>query len=187
MWTNRIKVLICIPLAAMTLFAAGCTRRPASDGASGTPSGTAASSEAPSTQPSSTQVSGHPIASRTTRWGDAKVRLEVYAIRPSGGLLVLDFGLHNLGSHPVGVGSMFSRDHVHEDASGVYLYDPAHRTEHWPAKSGGTCVCSTDLGGADPGQVMLMSATYSPPPAGVHHLDVHVPSIGVLRDVPIGN
>lgn len=150
---------------------------------------TVAASTPASVSPSETAGTPAPsrtVASRTKPFGGGRARLEVYGLRRSGGLLVLDFGLRNLGDRLLPIEDAFGKGKARPDVSGVYLYDARNRVEHYPATSGGSCVCTTGLEGVAAGQVQPLSATYSPPPAGVHELDVHVPGFGDLNDVPIG-
>lgn len=117
------------------------------------------------------------------------VTFVVFSLDRKSDLVVLDFGARNDGRRDFGVGRLLSRNGARYDVGGVYLDDTVHHMSYRPARSGGECVCSTGLDGfaVGPGEVQYLSATFAAPPADVHHVDVHLPSVGVLRDVPIGS
>lgn len=179
--------------AVSTVTLAGCTPR-GDDQATGEPTSATTTSAAtsPVASPSDTEATGTtPAPSRTVatkeREGDGvHLRLEIYALDRSGETAVLDFGVRNLGSEEIVLDKALSKDGKTDDVSGVYLYESAARLQHWPATVDGECVCSTDLGVVAPGQVQFLSATYSPPEDGVDTVDVHVPTVGKLADVPVG-
>lgn len=111
--------------------------------------------------------------------------MEVYDLRRSGDLVVLDFAIRNLGDAPLGIGPSLSRDRETADVSGVYLQDAKRQKAYWPATADGRCLCSTGIGGLAAGGRLQLSATYGSPPAGIGEVAVHVPSFGVLPDVSI--
>lgn len=181
-----------VALLATAALVAGCLpQRPGDEPTSAAPTSgvptTGASTTAPSSTAPGTPVPTTTVASKPVDWAGQDARLEVYTLRRSGEVLVLDFGLRNLGDGDIGIGSEFGKGKDDEDVSGVYLYDAESRTQHWPATTSGECVCTTGLGGVGPGEVQLLTATYGPPDGDVDELDVHVPAVGTLTDVPIAD
>lgn len=55
------------------------------------------------------------------------------------------------------------------------------------ADSAGACVCTTDLSGTfpDAGDTVELTATYAAPPTSTTTVDVSVPGLGTLSDVPV--
>jgi hypothetical protein len=72
--------------------------------------------------------------------------------------------------------------------NGVVLTDVKGKKRYLAAAdSGGGCVCTPDLGSifVGAGQSVELTATYAAPPASTDRLDVDIPSVGLLRDVPV--
>ena len=70
----------------------------------------------------------------------------------------------------------------------VILTDVEGKKRYLAAVDGsGRCVCTTDLGSifVGAGQSVELTATYAAPPASTNRLDVDIPTVGLLRDVPV--
>lgn len=185
-----LRVLGAVASVALATALAGCGGVPHISRSSPTPS----SSTSPAAPTASGPASASPaptssIASKKVRLpGGGTVAFAVFSLQRRSDLTVLDFGVRNDGHGSFGVGRLLSRNGATYDVGGVYLDDTVHHMSYRPAISGGECVCSTGLDGfaVGPGEVQYLSATFAAPPADVHHVDIHLPSVGVLRDVPIG-
>lgn len=191
--SRRHAVPLRVPRAAVSLLSAVAL---AACGGTANPSHTSPAASSPVSSPTSTaSASASPtptssIASRKVRLPrGGQVTFVVFALQRDSDTVVLDFGARNDGRGDFGVGRLLSRNGATYDVGGVYLDDTVHHMSYRPATSGGECVCSTGLDGfaVGSGEVQYLSATFAAPPADVHHVDVHLPSVGVLRDVPIGS
>ncbi|MBG0816166.1 hypothetical protein [Planomonospora sp. ID82291] len=75
------------------------------------------------------------------------------------------------------------------DVDGVFLIDVKNAKKHLVAQdSAGGCVCSRITGSLflKKGDGAVFSATFAAPPADVTSMDVHIPNVGTLADVPLG-
>ncbi|GAA3442439.1 hypothetical protein Pve01_72690 [Planomonospora venezuelensis] len=76
----------------------------------------------------------------------------------------------------------------HPTVDGVFLVDTRNAKKHLVAlDSEGACVCSR-IGSLflKEGESAAFSATFAAPPADVTSMDVHIPNVGTLADVPLG-
>ncbi|NRQ40759.1 hypothetical protein HII36_54480, partial [Nonomuraea sp. NN258] len=76
----------------------------------------------------------------------------------------------------------------HPTVDGVFLVDVKNAKKHLVAlDSEGACVCSRIQGlFLKQDDQAVFSATFAAPPADVAAVDVHIPNVGTLADVPIG-
>lgn len=113
--------------------------------------------------------------------------MELYALERRDDLVVLDFGVRNGSEQNFGLRNAFSKSGTSDDVTGVYLHDVEGKTKYFPAEADGQCVCSTDLRNfhVAPGAVLSLTATYGKLPADLDKVDLYVPSVGVLSDVPV--
>ncbi|GGS72122.1 hypothetical protein GCM10010156_33700 [Planobispora rosea] len=76
----------------------------------------------------------------------------------------------------------------HPTVDGVFLVDTRNAKKHLVAlDSDNACVCSR-IGSLflKEGESAAFSATFAAPPEGVTSMDVHIPNVGTLADVPLG-
>ncbi|ASU84892.1 hypothetical protein CDO52_20720 [Nocardiopsis gilva YIM 90087] len=100
----------------------------------------------------------------------------------------LTFSVTNIGDEESGIVFSFLGRGGKEDVSGVKLIDPDNGKVHLPATdSNGDCVCSSYSGSMsfEPDDSVLYSATYGAPPEDVKTMDVSIPNVGTLTDVPL--
>jgi hypothetical protein len=72
--------------------------------------------------------------------------------------------------------------------NGIYLVDAAHGQKYLVARDAdGRCLCDVDLSDTwvESDAPLNLSATFGPPPPGVHSIDVFVPHFGTFADVPL--
>jgi hypothetical protein len=72
--------------------------------------------------------------------------------------------------------------------NGIYLIDAAHGQKYLVAQDAdGRCLCDVDLSDTwvESDAPLNLSATFGPPPPGVHSIDVFVPHFGTFADVPL--
>lgn len=197
-----VRHIVLATVAGLVLVASvGCTSGSSTGGSSPAVEPTAGSPSLPTATvaptPSSTSThssratnaASEPTATvaRTSVAGPlgGRARFEVYQLRRSGHLVVLEFGVRGLDGRPFAKPHALSWHHKKADVSGVYLYDRSHRLKYWPARSDGQCVCSTGIEPVSGTRVALFSATYAAPPTSVHHIEVNFAKLATLRTVPI--
>jgi hypothetical protein len=120
------------------------------------------------------------------------LNLEVNEVRVVGRTTRLTFTVRNVG--PAGSdnwtpGGIWASGHTSWDVSGVYLIDSVNAKRYLVARAGADedCICTGSLLAADvnPGQGLLLTATYQALPPGVDTIDVSIPRVGVFTGVPV--
>lgn len=137
------------------------------------------------------------LASRDGSSGEVPLRIEVTDLFRQGQLVTVNFSV-NYRTPDDGeqsgnwqVANAFgdgNADNGHDTVDGVYLVDDQNRKRHLVARdSEDQCVCSTGLGSTfvDPGQTLVLTATFAAPPPDVEAVDVQIPLAGTFSDVPI--
>lgn len=171
----------------VTACSPGAGEQESSPPATGT-TGAAASPTATTPSPTGSPTPTQTITTKPLRdTGGGQLTLELYALERRDGLVVLDFGVRNGTDEGFGLRNAFSESGTTDDVGGVYLHDVGGKTKYYPAKADGECVCSTELRGfqVSPGSALSLTATYGKLPDGVDEVDVYVPSVGILADVPV--
>jgi hypothetical protein len=127
-----------------------------------------------------------------------QLRVDVFAVERRGTLADLNFAVSLLEAEDADddfqVAQTFSDGNYDSaDASGfavdgVRLLDGTNGKVHLAASDGqGSCLCTRDLSGTfiDPGDTIVMSATYAAPPEDVDAVSVQIPKFGTFTDVPV--
>jgi hypothetical protein len=172
---------------------------PTASGSAGTspasPSGTTSSTATPSSSTTADSL-GDPVKTVPGFVDNAKVTLDVFAIRRTGDLAVIQLKLNvdaaAEGSPQVaqtfGDGSTETGAKDLDSMDGVQLVDAAAGKVYLAAtNTDGGCLCSEDLGGAiiEPGQSTMLDVTFAAPPDDLSSIDVRVPSFGTIPAVPV--
>jgi hypothetical protein len=191
------KRVSAVLVTAVLLTVAGCDS--GSDGDTAPPSArattvaaTAAVGAAPATAGAAPATSGKVLASRAGSFDRAEFRIDVVEFARNVNFVNLTFtATLTKADAPLGwqVNNAFSAvAKVHPNVDGVFLIDAANAKKHLVAlDSEGGCVC-TRIDGLflKEGQSATFSATFAAPPAGVAAMDVHIPNVGTLANVPLG-
>jgi hypothetical protein len=141
---------------------------------------------------------GDPVATRKAGVHGYQLRVDVFAVERRGTLADLNFAVSLLEAEDADddfqVAQTFSDGNYDSaDASGfavdgVRLLDGTNGKVHLAASDGqGSCLCTRDLSGTfiDPGDTIVMSATYAAPPEDVDTVSVQIPKFGTFTDVPV--
>lgn len=131
------------------------------------------------------------VARKQITFAKHKFSLEVYGLSRDNGLVTLYFGLKNTSGTLLKAGdriwgSPLSRS-GENDVSGVYLVDGKHKKKYLPAKAGKECMCTNRLSEwtVGPDQTIYLTASYAAPPEGVDSMNVTVPHLATLTDIPV--
>lgn len=127
---------------------------------------------------------------------DGTMQVKVTEFRREGKELELAFTLHYKASgdadewdYPAGNSRYNSATGANSDASATNLVDGKNGKEYLPAMdSQGNCVCTIVHYGSisiEPGKSRSIQATYGAPPSNVTKMDIHIPDVTTLHDVPI--
>jgi hypothetical protein len=196
-------------LAALTLLVAGgCVRervveRDAPSGTSAPSDDKKSSSDDKSGGASSpTKDLGKVVATGNTSDGDTTVRVDLYELKRTGSVLIVNIGVTN--TSPEGTGdknwqvSNFFDDgesnspdpalNTRSSLDGVFLIDEANRKKYPVARDATKrCVCSSDLGSTfvGRGQTVTLSATLGAPPKEVKVVNVSIPHVATFINVPL--
>lgn len=140
---------------------------------------------------------GEPVATRKGSLDGQEVSLDVYPLTRSGSLVVLNFSLSVDKSAPDNVSLYNSFGDSNDDAGhfdsaesvdGVKLLDGQNNKVYLVASDGqGNCLCTNDFfaRSAEPGDTIVMTASYAAPPEDVTTVDVAFPNFGTVTGVPI--
>lgn len=122
-----------------------------------------------------------------------KLEVEIYSLRRSGGLVVLEFGARNPatkddGSEEAGVrlGGPFGVGD-RDDASGVALVDDEGKKKYLPALYDDECLCSKNLYAlaARPGKTTYLTASYAEVPTDISSVNVQFAALGTVDNVAV--
>ncbi|MBB6170769.1 hypothetical protein HNR23_000829 [Nocardiopsis mwathae] len=100
----------------------------------------------------------------------------------------LTFSITNTGDEESDLVHSFLGAGGKNNASGVKLIDPDNGKLHLAASDAeGNCVCSSYMGTMrfDAGDSVLFSVTYGAPPEDVETMNVSIPNVGTLSNVPL--
>jgi hypothetical protein len=127
-----------------------------------------------------------PIASRTASYGVDKVRVDLQSLRRDGELSTLALRVTNLGSDEYSVDHDFG-DVSNYDLSGITLIDGKNSKRYLVGRdSKDRCVCTSTIAlRIQPRASYNLTATFAAPPADVTSLEVSIPGLGTLNDVPV--
>jgi len=140
---------------------------------------------------------GDPVATRKAGVHGHQLRVDVFPVERRGTLADLNFSVSLLESEDgdnLQVADTFSDGNYDSvDATGfaidgVRLLDGTNGKVHLAASDGqGSCLCTRDLSSTfiDPGDTIVMSATYAAPPEDVDAVSVQIPKFGTFTDVPV--
>ncbi|MEV4107584.1 hypothetical protein [Nonomuraea sp. NPDC049695] len=193
---------IALAVAAVTL--AGCGVLPGRQGGGGEerqPSQAVAETpteKQPSTTPAQAQQSTSPqdtkvIASRETDvyagGQHGKARADIIALKRQGRTLTLNWTVTSLDGK-VGLHNGMGTAPLDFSVAGVSLIDPVNAKRYRVARNGtdenAKCVCSGTQGQwLEKGEASTLYAVFAAPPADVTKINIEMPMIGVLTDVPI--
>lgn len=133
------------------------------------------------------------LASQDVTDNGADLHIAIHELARRGETVELTFSLTNTDSDDDWsfAGRLAGVNILHEDAdtvAAVELVDPVNSKVHLVARdSEDNCVCSDASWGdiLEPGDSVLMSATFGAPPEDVSTMTVRMPMAGSLNDVPI--
>lgn len=137
-------------------------------------------------------------AREATKANGGKYKVEVLELRRNGSLMVLELRYTQVDPGIASIGYKFnvSGDPQDDSLSGIYLVDGANKKKYLVARDAQKqCVCSTGLNSvvlngpklasSDAPATTLLSASFAAAPEGVTALDVYIPTLGTIRDVPV--
>jgi hypothetical protein len=128
------------------------------------------------------------VASRTTSYDGDRVRIDVLSLRRSGELSVLQLRETYLGTESYNINNDLGSGAADYDLSGITLVDGENGKRYLTAHdSDDDCVCSRTIGVTiKPGSSYTLSATFAAPPSDVRTVDLAIPGLGTINDVPVG-
>ncbi len=147
----------------------------------------AASSSDPSVRASAPPEVTEAVATRTAAYDGDRVRVEVLSLRRSGDLSTLQLRETYLGTEYYSINNDLGGGAASYDLSGITLVDTANGKRYLTAHdSDDDCVCSSTSGvQIKPGSSYTLSATFAAPPDDVRSIDVAIPGLGTIADVPV--
>ncbi|MBB5777507.1 hypothetical protein [Nonomuraea jabiensis] len=121
--------------------------------------------------------------------GKARARVDITALKRQGRTLSLNWTVTALEGK-VNVHNGLGTGPLDMTVSAVSLIDPVNAKRYRVARNGtdqnAQCVCSGTQGQfLDKGQTSTLYAVFAAPPADVTKINIEMPMIGVLTDVPI--
>src|SRR5690606_20203842 len=123
---------------------------------------------------------------------DGKGQVSIHQLHRAGRVVTLNFSITNLGKEEVWIGDMLGQLSGDRSVGGVSLIDPVNAKRYRPGRTGddvtepGTCLCSpTDGVYIDGGKTHYFYATFAAPPPDVTEVNIEIPSVGTITDVPI--
>ncbi|MFG3436031.1 hypothetical protein ACGF0J_02195 [Nonomuraea sp. NPDC047897] len=195
-----------IALAVAAVALAGCGMLPAQQGAGGAerlnqdsspPAGQSQTAQAPEPVVSATTQepapAGEVIASRQTKvtagGQSGEARVEITALRRQGRTMSLNWTVTSLSGN-VNLHNGMSTAPLRFSVDAVSLIDPVNAKRYRVARNGSEsdaeCVCSATQGQfLKKGETSTLYAVFAAPPPDVTKVDVEMPMIGVINDVPI--
>ncbi len=168
-----------------------------SDPTSADPTSTGSPTGGPTGSPSS---AGPPAGTKAATIDGQRLTLNVFPIRRSGTLSVLDFTISRPAADPGETPKTLLLSTTFDDQNsstgdrspysvdGIKLIDTKNRKAYLVAsEGGGRCLCSTGVNviSVEPGAMYDFYATFAAPPAAVTDLEVNVPRFGAIPDVPV--
>jgi hypothetical protein len=156
-------------------------------------------------QTGGTTALGDPVATREGSSGKAKLRLDLYAVKRQGRVVLLNVAVTN--TDPPG-GDHFQVGQVFDDGvdnkgpngetieglpnsdtvDGISLVDGKNAKRYLVARdSRGLCLCTGNASSifVEAGQTTLLSAVFASPPPDVTSMSVQIPLFGVIDNVPV--
>lgn len=116
-------------------------------------------------------------------------RVEITRLQRQGKSVLLVFTFTNLSDESWYTGDMMGAARNDWTVAGVTLVDPVNGKRYLVARSGsrdGPCVCSKRANvHVAPEATVEFNATFAAPPPDVTQINVDIPNVGVLLDVPI--
>ncbi|WP_344163238.1 hypothetical protein [Nocardiopsis rhodophaea] len=128
------------------------------------------------------------LASQDINTLGADLHYAVHELSRGAKTVELTFSVTNIGDEKSDSVFDFLGSGGKYNTSGVKLIDPDNGKVHLAATdSNGDCVCSSYEGlmEFEPGNSVLFSATYGAPPEDVKTMDVSIPNVGTLTNVPL--
>jgi hypothetical protein len=138
------------------------------------------------TAPTRDDSDATPIATRTVSYGEAKVRVDVQSLRRDGELSTLALRLTNLGGDEYSVDHDFG-DVTNYDLSAITLIDGKNSKRYLVGRdSKERCVCTSTSGlRIAPHASYNVTATFAAPPSSVTAVELSIPGLGIVNDVPV--
>jgi len=174
--------------AATVLLLAGCSSGGDEEGG-GAAAGSAEPANGGKVDPGSAEAR-ETIASQDVSTLGTDLHVAVHSLARGAKTVELTFSVTNTGDEASdSLWSAFARHAGSYDLSGVELVDTANGRLHLTATDDeGACVCSGNLNTVDldPGDSLLLSATFGAPPEDVESLTVRIPTVGSFDNVPLG-
>lgn len=173
-------------LVAAPLLLGGCSLFGGSSGHHGSGGGGGDQGGSASETKTVKPQKNHTVASGSAKTTSGRVDINITELRRSGHLMTLEFTLTNKGNDAYSWQPDSGRYKQGEDIGGVTLIDNQAQKEYAPAiDNEGNCVCSVIYLGLGAGETKTFHATYGAPPGSVKKLDVQLPDLTTLHDVPI--
>jgi hypothetical protein len=176
--------------------ASGESSRPAADPSAADPSGNDPSGNGPVARESAASApaqDGQVIATRQSRTMSGsqagRARADITSLRRQGRILTLSWTITALDGR-VNLHNGMGTATLDFSVAAVSLIDPVNAKRYRVARNGtgsdATCVCSRTQGQfLAEGETSTLYAVFAAPPPDVTKVDVEMPMIGVIPDVPV--
>ena len=190
--------------ASLLLLGTACVREKGATqegGPTTAQAGGSSSNSADEKQGSSTpKAPGKVVASADTSDKDATLRIDLYELKRTGSVLVLNFGVTNTtpgaGSNEWSPTFFFDDGLNNADGAvqglasvdGIFIVDEVNKKKYPVARDANKrCLCSASLGSTDVarGQTVTLSATFGAPPSNVKAVNVSIPHVPTFANVPL--